>query len=59
MKSRATAEVGIECKHLRLPTSVKENELLATISKLNNDDSVHAILLQLPLMSDNEIGTYA
>ncbi len=56
MKIRASNEVGIDIKHEKLPSSITENDLLATINNLNNDDSVHAILLQLPLMADNSIG---
>lgn len=58
MKTRACAEVGIIADHMKLPPSTTENELLTSINKLNCDDTVHAILLQLPLESNNEIGTY-
>ncbi len=56
MKSRACTEVGVELEHVKLPPSIKESDLIATINRLNNDDSVHGILLQLPVMSDHPIG---
>ena len=58
MKSRACTEVGIEFEHVKLPTSIKESDLITTINRLNNNDSVHGILLQLPITSDHPIGAY-
>ena len=34
---------------IRLPSTVTEQELLAHIDELNNDNSIHGILVQLPL----------
>ena len=48
-KRRACKEVGIESRAILLPEEVTEAELIAEIEKLNADDSVHAILVQLPL----------
>ncbi|MDZ7659722.1 MAG: tetrahydrofolate dehydrogenase/cyclohydrolase catalytic domain-containing protein [Fodinibius sp.] len=48
-KTRACKEVGIETDTMRLPDTVSAKELKATIHKLNNDDSVDGILVQLPL----------
>ncbi len=48
-KQKALAEVGMLDKSLRLPESTTEQELLQIIEKLNNDNSVHGILVQLPL----------
>ena len=45
-KSRACAEVGIHSETLTLPDSVSEDELLAVVDRLNNDDSVDGILVQ-------------
>ena len=56
MKSKAAAEVGVAFEHLKLPSSTTQEKLLSSIDKLNNDDSVHAILLQLPLDSIHNIG---
>ncbi|OAA66604.1 c1 tetrahydrofolate ligase [Niveomyces insectorum RCEF 264] len=57
MKLKAAEEViaqtiydaGIVCKLLHLPESISEPELLEEIQRLNNDPSVHGILVQLPL----------
>lgn len=48
-KTRACKEVGIETDTMRLPDTVSAKELKKTISKLNNDDDVDGILVQLPL----------
>jgi methylenetetrahydrofolate dehydrogenase (NADP+)/methenyltetrahydrofolate cyclohydrolase len=49
MKQKATVEVGIAGRDLRLPASTSEQELLALVSELNADDAVDGILVQLPL----------
>lgn len=48
-KQKALAEVGMKDRSLHLPESTTEEELLKIISDLNKDDSVHGILVQLPL----------
>lgn len=48
-KEKALAEVGMKDKSIRLPESTTEQELLKIIDELNNDKSVHGILVQLPL----------
>ena len=48
-KAKQTTEVGMISNEIRLPASCSETELLSQLSHLNNDDSVHGILVQLPL----------
>ena len=48
-KQKALAEVGMADRSMHLPESTSEDELLKIIDELNNDDSVHGILVQLPL----------
>ena len=48
-KQRACIETGIEPLQITLPEETSEDELLALIDKLNSDDSVNGILVQLPL----------
>ena len=48
-KQKALAECGMKDVSLRLPQDTSEAELLDLISKLNGDNSVHGILVQLPL----------
>jgi len=48
-KEKACAETGISSSLIELPSSTTEDELLHEIEKLNKDDSVHGILVQLPL----------
>ena len=48
-KHKACADVGINSIQIMLPESTTEEELLAKIEELNNDDTVDGILVQLPL----------
>lgn len=48
-KEKSSAEVGMKSELIRLPVTVTEQELLAHIDDLNNDTSIHGILVQLPL----------
>ena len=48
-KEKALAEVGMNDRSIRLPESTSEEELLKIIDELNADESVHGILVQLPL----------
>ena len=48
-KRKALAEVGMDDNFIPLPESISEEELLYEIQKLNEDSSVHGILVQLPL----------
>ena len=48
-KSRACEEVGIEYEEYILNVDIKIEELLELIDKLNEDKSVHGILVQSPL----------
>lgn len=48
-KKKACAEVSIYSKEYALPDTTSQKELIELISKLNNDDSINGILVQLPL----------
>lgn len=48
-KQRACEKTGINSFTLHFDKNVREEELLEKINELNNDDSVNAILVQLPL----------
>lgn len=48
-KQKALTEVGMSDRSVKLPESTTEEELLKLIDQLNKDDSVHGILVQLPL----------
>ena len=50
-KKNACAYVGIESLSYELPESTTQEELLELVKKLNNDDKVNGILVQLPLPS--------
>ncbi|MBT5031031.1 MAG: bifunctional methylenetetrahydrofolate dehydrogenase/methenyltetrahydrofolate cyclohydrolase FolD [Proteobacteria bacterium] len=48
-KIKACAECGIESIERTADSDISESELLSIINDLNNDASVHGILVQLPL----------
>ncbi len=48
-KGKQTVEVGMKSFEHKLPDDTSEADLLALIDQLNNDASVHGILVQLPL----------
>ncbi len=48
-KHRASQEVGIDARDVRLPESASEAEVLAAVAQLNTDDAVDGLLVQLPL----------
>ena len=57
-KKVATCElVGIRSHTLKLPEDISEEELIHKINELNNDDSIHGILVQLPLPKHIETTT--
>lgn len=48
-KQRACARIGADSSEHILPESTTQDELLALLDQLNNDDGVDGILVQLPL----------
>jgi len=48
-KKKACAYIGIESLSYELPEETTEEELLALVERLNEDDDVHGILVQLPV----------
>lgn len=49
MKGRACEEAGMHSEIVRLPAEATEEELLATVDRLNEDPAIHGMLVQLPL----------
>lgn len=48
-KGEQTREAGMNSYEHRLPADALEEDVLALVEKLNNDSTVHGILVQLPL----------
>ncbi len=48
-KAKACEEIGMRSKVEKLGANIDEEELLALVSKYNNDNNYHGILVQLPL----------
>lgn len=49
MKAKAAEEVGIKFKHVAIPAETEVDEVVEIVKKLNDDQSVSGILVQLPL----------
>ncbi len=57
-KKKACAYIGIESRAYELPEETSQEELLSLIRDLNEDESVHGILVQLPIpahMDEREV----
>lgn len=48
-KEKASREAGMAGETIRLPADTSQAQLLALVEQLNADDSVHGILVQMPL----------
>lgn len=53
-KGKQTVEVGMQSFEHKLPDTTTQDELMALVDQLNSDDSIHGILVQLPLPSQIE-----
>jgi methylenetetrahydrofolate dehydrogenase (NADP+)/methenyltetrahydrofolate cyclohydrolase len=49
MKAKTCEQLGIYSRKLTIPSSITTEQLLAEVNKLNADDAVDGILVQLPL----------
>ncbi|HEU4632132.1 MAG TPA: bifunctional 5,10-methylenetetrahydrofolate dehydrogenase/5,10-methenyltetrahydrofolate cyclohydrolase, partial [Gemmatimonadaceae bacterium] len=48
-KGRTSDELGMRGETIHLPAETSQEELLALIDRLNEDDTVHGILVQMPV----------
>ena len=48
-KAKQTVEVGMNSWEYKMPADTSEADLLAMVQKLNDDPSVHGILVQMPV----------
>ena len=49
MKAKAAEEVGIKFRHIALPAETDVQSIVDIVKKLNDDEQVSGILVQLPL----------
>uniref|UniRef100_A0A8C7FTW6 C-1-tetrahydrofolate synthase, cytoplasmic n=1 Tax=Oncorhynchus kisutch TaxID=8019 RepID=A0A8C7FTW6_ONCKI len=57
MKLKVAAEIGINAIHLRLPRTATEDEVLHSITEVNENSAIHVLIVQLPLDSIYKIDT--
>ena len=55
-KRKAAEEVGIRFEHIKFPDTISEDVVLNEIARLNEDVSINAILVQLPLPTNFDEG---
>jgi methylenetetrahydrofolate dehydrogenase (NADP+)/methenyltetrahydrofolate cyclohydrolase len=48
-KAKQTVEVGMNSEKFELPADVSEADVLDLVRRLNNDEEIHGILVQLPV----------
>ncbi|KAJ2709121.1 tetrahydrofolate synthase, partial [Coemansia spiralis] len=48
-KAKACIETGIEFDHVQLPEDIQQADLDARLDQINNDPTVHGIIVQLPV----------
>ena len=53
-KGRACESLGIHSVQIDLPANATTEDVLATVERLNADDAIHGILIQLPLPGQDE-----
>ena len=56
MKNKAADKVGFYHVNITLEDTISEDELMEEVNKLNNDDRIHGILVQLPLPKHTQAG---
>src|SRR5207249_5469112 len=49
MKARTCEQLGITSRKLTVPSAIETNGLIDQVQRLNDDDAIDGILIQLPL----------
>ncbi|KAK7905008.1 hypothetical protein WMY93_017615 [Mugilogobius chulae] len=57
MKMKAADEIGINATHLKLPKTATESEILHAITEVNENSSIHGLIVQLPLDTIHKVDT--
>lgn len=55
MKVKAAEEIGIKAQHIKFPRTITQSQLVQEVKKLNDDPSIHGMIVQMPLDSENKI----
>ncbi|KAF6214418.1 hypothetical protein GE061_009161 [Apolygus lucorum] len=58
MKIKNAAAIGVNATLMKLPNTITQIELLNKIRALNDDPSIHGILVQMPLDTVNKIDSH-
>lgn len=58
MKIKAAEEIGIYARHVCFPRSITETQLIQEVQKLNADPTVHGMIVQVPLDSEEKIDEF-
>ena len=49
LKQKASKKIGIKCQTFLLESNCRQKEILNLIKKLNNNSTIHGIIIQMPL----------
>ncbi|CAG0881262.1 unnamed protein product [Darwinula stevensoni] len=55
MKLKAASEIGMRADHIHLEREITQSELLNKVKELNDDATVHGIIVQMPLDTTEDI----
>ena len=58
MKKKAAEQIGITASCLKLDKTTSQTQLLKKIRELNDDPSVHGIIVQMPLDTTEKIDSH-
>ncbi|XP_048579081.1 C-1-tetrahydrofolate synthase, cytoplasmic [Nematostella vectensis] len=54
-KCKAAEEIGMIARHVKLPRTSTQSDVLKAVDELNKDSAIHGIIVQLPPDSENPI----
>ncbi|KAJ8308629.1 hypothetical protein KUTeg_013503 [Tegillarca granosa] len=57
-KLKSAEAVGVKARHIKLPNTSTQDEVLSMVQSLNDDPTVHGMIVQLPLDTVNEIDAH-
>ncbi|VDI61779.1 methylenetetrahydrofolate dehydrogenase (NADP+) / methenyltetrahydrofolate cyclohydrolase / [Mytilus galloprovincialis] len=57
-KVKNSGAIGVAARHVKLPRTSTQSEVLDAVEGLNSDPAVHGMIVQLPLDSENEIDSH-
>lgn len=57
-KLKNAETVGVHARHIQLPNTATQDEIIKAVERLNEDPDIHGIIVQLPLDTTSEVDTH-